>query len=586
MNSPGHSRVYSENSISTPLRRPAAFPVRSASAAARYMSRAVLDARQPSPPMSYPTPDVIIQEESRAGSRSGNSSSLSRASPPHGTLLELLSEDDAVADIEADRASMRSETDGLFSSSGENRSLTRSASSMQMRDLRDQMQDLKGRLSVLRDRARDDTMKRRSLQSLRTPSPFTAAEQWYTSSKNYGNSPPLSANAGTTQTPWDEQDHHGSGLQQAKAKENTPHASGYATSDITSIYEDVENQVPAGATELAPVPDQEDYDAVTEGEQRLNSKEDFMDDYKDEIVDREEADDYESDASLYHDTVATQISHEDRADAFDYEHFFLHSAMGTMSQHQNGRRDSVASYSSEDSVETTRAPPMSTMNKGNERASLGHLRSESTDSISTMATFATATEGNSSEHGEEENIDFSVREVTTSDIRTSTPITAKRETFGSAVNSIPEKAQAAHSVTRRHSIGHDEKQIIGSGVHRPSIASFESFASAGTTRSFPLVNKPRGAQATPDLLPKELEPSLLSDDTTLTDEHSGSERLEVSPVHMLAREDQILVERLVASLGKCVLGLQEAGRTSYDSRVWRRRLDAARRVLEGQEGAI
>jgi hypothetical protein len=587
MNSPGHSRVYSENSISAPLRRPAAFPVRSASAAARYMSRSALDANQPSPPLSY-TPEVVL-EENRAGTLSGHSSSLSRTSPPHGTMLEPLNEDDAIADLEADRASMRSGMSGHFSPSGEHR-LTRSTSSMQMRDLRDQMQDLKGRLSVLRDRARDDTMKRRSLQSLRTPSPFTAAEQWYTNSKNYGNSPPLSANAGAAQAPWNEQEREHSGIQQVLAKEATSHMPGYASSDATSIYEDVvETHVPSETFEHAPANGEEDYDASAEAEQRVDFEDDIVDDYNDEMVDREEADDYESDASLYHDTVATQISHEDREDAFDYEHFFLHSAMGTMSQQRNGRRDSVASYSSEDSVETTRGPPTAATNKGNERASLGHLRSESTDSISTMATFATATEGNGSENGEEENPDFAVQEVTVPGIRTSTPITAKREMFGSAVNSISEKSQTASSITRRHSTGHDEQERNGSGVHRPSVASFESFASTGTTRSFPLVNKPRTQQATsstPDLLSKELEPSLLSDAATLTEGNGSSERLEASPVHMLAREDQILVERLVASLGKCVLGLQEEGRTSYEGRVWRRRLDAARRVLEGQEGAV
>ena len=47
-----------------------------------------------------------------------------------------------------------------------------------------------------------------------------------------------------------------------------------------------------------------------------------------------EADDYESDA-FYHDTV---VSHEDREDAFDYEHFFLHSAMGTINQQRLSRR--------------------------------------------------------------------------------------------------------------------------------------------------------------------------------------------------------------------------------------------------------
>ena len=62
--------------------------------------------------------------------------------------------------------------------------------------------------------------------------------------------------------------------------------------------------------------------------------------------------------------------------------------------------------------------------------------------------------------------------------------------------------------------------------------------------------------------------------------------MQPSPVHMLARDDQILVERLVASLGKCVLGLQEAGKGSYESKVWRRRLEVARRTLEGEEAPI
>lgn len=59
-----------------------------------------------------------------------------------------------------------------------------------------------------------------------------------------------------------------------------------------------------------------------------------------------------------------------------------------------------------------------------------------------------------------------------------------------------------------------------------------------------------------------------------------------SPVHMLSKADQLLVENLVASLGKCVLGLQAASGGDYEGRVWRRRLDAARRTLEGEEGAV
>jgi hypothetical protein len=57
------------------------------------------------------------------------------------------------------------------------------------------------------------------------------------------------------------------------------------------------------------------------------------------------------------------------------------------------------------------------------------------------------------------------------------------------------------------------------------------------------------------------------------------------PLDALLREDKYLVERLVASLGRCVLGLTENGRASAESRMFRRRLDAARRVLEGVDSA-
>jgi hypothetical protein len=205
-----------------------------------------------------------------------------------------------------------------------------------------------------------------------------------------------------------------------------------------------------------------------------------------------------------------------------------------------------------------------------------------------MATFATAIEGRGSDSGNEEEQDsFAVQQVD-APLRTTTPVTAKRSTFGTPVKNEPSNDDQSTPVLRRRSssVIHDQEQRNGSSIHRPSIASFDSFESVGTVRSFPLVNKPKSHEApnsssNPDL---RKAGSLLSDSVTLTD--AAGDRLQPSPVHMLAKEDQILVERLVASLGKCVLGLQEAGRASYEGRVWRRRLDAARRVLEGQEGAI
>jgi hypothetical protein len=52
-------------------------------------------------------------------------------------------------------------------------------------------------------------------------------------------------------------------------------------------------------------------------------------------------------------------------------------------------------------------------------------------------------------------------------------------------------------------------------------------------------------------------------------------------IQALQREDHYLVERLVANLGRCVLGLTEYGKASPESRMYRRRIDAARRILEG-----
>ena len=478
----------------------------------------------------------------------------------------------------------------------EDRGTTRSSSSLQMRDLRDQMHDLKGRLSVLRDRARDDTMKRRSLQNLRTPSPFTAAKEWYSASKNYGDGG-LSADAGVPQPPWKAGEAKGSSSDEkprsasrtsVSRKGDTLIASGYAASDVTSVYEDVSEGRHASVEleEHAPQEGEEEtYKTV--GELPEGIDDDIDSDYNDEMVNHEELNDYESDVSSYHDTLTTPLSHEDREDAFDYEHFFLHSAMGTIGQQRHGRRDSVGSYSSEDSVETTRGP--TAPNDVNERPSIMHFRSQSADSISTMATFATATEGLGSQNGEDETDDFAVQNIIAPPLRTTTPVTAKRSTFGSPfTNGLPNDRQPTPEDSSRPSSAiHDHDLRNGSDPHRPSVASFDSFESTGTSRSFPLVNKPTGQKSlTPDIRTSQQSGSILSESNTLMESQGAGERMQSSPVHMLARDEQVLVERLVASLGKCVLGLQEAGKGSYDSKIWRRRLDAARRMLEGEEGLM
>ena len=111
--------------------------------------------------------------------------------------LETLSEDEAadpplsaVSNESAKLDQFLSPTFGSYSSDTGNGRLQRSASVAQMRDLKDQVKGLKGKISSLREQARADTLKRRSLQTMRTPSPFTHAQvnQWYAEPQSNRNS--------------------------------------------------------------------------------------------------------------------------------------------------------------------------------------------------------------------------------------------------------------------------------------------------------------------------------------------------------------------------------------------------------------
>lgn len=536
MASPGHSRVYSENSI---LRQTKGmrFPVRSASAAGRYRGRSMED---------------LKRSESPEHALNLSASGTPKHSPTYKIPLEPLSENE-VPDFRVNRASVASSIDDGYTSGGsETRGLTRPPSQSQMRDLKDQMTDLKGRLSVLRDRARDDTMKRKSMQSLRTPSPFTAAEQWYTADTSY-TAPGLTADAGVG-LPSPSKDEKGQfDFDNMPLSAVGTGAQEYAQSDSTSVYEDVVEEQPKIERMInEPRIVDDNSDTTTEdGQERYF---DDVSEYTAEMISRGELDDYDSDSSYYHDTVAHPISHEDREDAFDYEHFFLHSAMGTIGQERRG------SFSSDDSVETT-VPDR----KLQERPSLNHLRSESATSVSTVDTFKTATEGRGPDSDGEQD-PYAVRQTPT--LRPTTPVTTKRSTFGSPVVNT-ERNEESRPTSAIHN------PVIASTAHRPSVSSTDSYGSTGTTRSFPLINKPKS------------QLSLLQNDTSNTPNGvAGGDRTMSSPVHMLSKADQLLVENLVASLGKCVLGLQAASGGDYEGRVWRRRLDAARRTLEGEEGAV
>jgi hypothetical protein len=557
------------------------------------------------------------------------------------TTLEAPSEDEDGFNGNRHRESvqsfnMQSPTFGSFV----DKDITRSASVAQVRDLKDQMKDLRGKISSLKEQARADSLKRRSLQSLRTPSPFTHArwDQGFLEPRRVKgagpetvpwqapwNTDPANNDADTKDTPNQEVEEVNKPEEKAPSVkyEDTPEANPEEAQveerttpvpDPERVVKDepksngvdeVDNKGEDWEGNLEEVRAEEDEEV--QPDLQYSPQDNVPDSAPDNVPDNVDEDvegdlqnypqgeqeveegefvDYESESgeSLYHDTLQHPVSHEDREDAFDYEHFFLHSAMGTISQQRLGRRGSWGSVSSEDSVETTRGP-------------LPDLdRRTSIDTISSFDTFATATEGRASRTS---TIDDTTETILETPEDSDGPPTSKRTTFGgfqfphNSTHSSRNNSVDFHQPHgRRNTVVHrPTNSVVASSNHRPSVSSFES---TGTNRSFPLVNKSKATTGvltptdstpggSPDPELKQISETLMNGATNLGGTGSGQSSGRSSAVQGLAKEDGILVERLVASLGKCVLGLTEASRASSEARMYRRRIDAARRILEGLE---
>lgn len=596
---PGHTNILNNNSLNNdPSSAPAQRSASALGAAGGY--------RQPLSG-SYSTGDLV---RGRVRER------LSHQYVDNG--LEPLSEDGSGSDTRPyrDSASMGNLLSPAFGDHRD-RDFTRAASAMQVRDLKDQMQDLKGKISSLREQARADSMKRRSLQSLRTPSPFTHApvDQWYAGPTRFikpsvGIAPPLG------RSPWNGELESVDGEVPRKEDKPQPPEAQEVEVPGTAIEQAPDTvQVQEGAAEASVAQEHDtesiisEYEAAQETVGQDEDDEEASEMYagadvagEDGVSDLRTEDGYEdaegnlggsdyesvSGDSLYHDAPQVPVSHEDREDAFDYEHFFLHSAMGSFSQHGLGRRGSSSSFTSEDSVETTRGLAVET----EQRMGSNHVRRGSGDTTSTMDTFATATEGRSSrltsvEDDSSARADDSIQSV---DSRSNTPSMTTHVYQGESHEGSGTRQRASSVIYSR------PFNRSSTTRNRPSVSSLES---TGTQRSFPLVNKskangvltpqgtpgatPQGTpQGSPDQALKNVSDSLMSETASVC-EGAGGGGGDATAIQQLARDDQILVERLVASLGKCVLALSESGKASAEARMYRRRIIAAKRVLEGMD---
>ncbi|KAF2463158.1 uncharacterized protein BDR25DRAFT_298413 [Lindgomyces ingoldianus] len=524
-NSPGHSRVLSETSV------PAPFPPSNFSRInpGKRASSAMGLASGPWSPECYGQGRFPIRESrsyevmrERRGTNEDQDHSLrsySRGSKSPPNTLETLKEDD----------------DG---------SKLRRSESMTT-DLRSQMNDLKGRISSLKQRAKEDHLRRRSLQSLRTPSPFTSAEIWYAGAQAYkSGGSPVTADAGVgikTESPVRKalyEDEESSPSTPRLTPSESPRNVGspketnvipeqQEPEDIedypTSHYEDAEDfQLEAPQAEDEGLGQEKD--------------EDDMDDIDFVSVEGEDAEPQGD--SVYEDAVyemPVAARHEDRVDAFDYEHFFLHSAMGTYSS--ASRRSSSSSGSS---VATTR--PVTTAydrqasTNSVKRISL-HQRNSSVDSVSTIASFATAAEEQSDEEDDNNEV---------------------MDQFSQQFN---------HTVTQRN-----DAQHLNTSPRSDSAINMR----ANGTKSPGQTSTPRGPSP-PDDLASGLQTSKLF--STLLETPPSKSK----PKLALNEEEKQLVYSLAASFQQVCTNLQSVEGDQYERKEWRRRLDEARRVLNGEE---
>ncbi|EFY90824.1 hypothetical protein MAC_03187 [Metarhizium acridum CQMa 102] len=568
---PTHSRNVSENSLQGAART-ATLPQRSASAlgaAGGYRQHLTLS-----------------RSADGLGSKH-SSSSLKSPLSSIGSALEPLDEDESPQDKDNCRSGSRAVALGspTYGSPMEASVTTRSASAAQMRDLQDQMQGLKGKISSLKQQAQADSMKRRSLQSLRAPSPFTHArwDQDYTSPKQ-ADTPEIGNDRIPEEIKKEETEAQLTGSAEAAS---SPHAS--HKDEETQSVDHHQVMRSADAAALNGEPNTTCHSHHERDEAHLPN--DGVPEKDQEDQDQDEFADYasESGESLYHDThqEPTDISHEDREDAFDYEHFFLHSAMGTLSRQRMARRDSVSSEGSQDSVETTRGPTMT------------HARRPSIDTLASVDSFATAMEGRESRSSVSRSTrtdDGFVTPTANYEDEDSPSATTTGSTFGGLSQDSPScsgSGSGSGSDSTRYYRKHARYNSVihrpvsantSSTLHRPSVSSFES---TGTNRSFPLVNKARLSQGaltpsgSPDSPLKQVAESLMNETRSICDKDSAGSGPQSPAIQTLSREDQVLVEQVVANLGRCVLGLSEATRLGTGNHAeYRERIEAASKLLE------
>ncbi|KXT10833.1 hypothetical protein AC579_1953 [Pseudocercospora musae] len=600
------------------------------------------------------------------GASSGVAYGVGRERPLHNRQspdqihLEPLTEDD---EMRSNRNSGPLENNGL----GFYRPSSRTS------DLRDQMSSLKGKISSLKEKAREDSLRRQSHTNLRV-SPFndalqTAPEFFYATTNGYGE-PPVDANARFGWTPeaspvssapremWKD----GlpvTGSRNAFAEQAAPPKQEIHQARIVDIRipktpnskfqirQSAQAQLPhhrrtaSGRVVVDSAKNRYSHHQHNNSQSSQSSqrtiemptaflKQDTLEDPSPDLS----SDQYDSSppssgatspqidtdyepcedaTSVYTDAPdeqpVTGVAHEDREDAFDYEHFFLLSAMGSYS----GRRGSESSEATASSTATARGPalvededddtfsqfsahfpppPPETPEKLREIQRNMHRRSTSDESITTTNTYATAEEDPVSpiDEGETYRQNYLSRShvispvsrqhsrqdsyATQSTASTTRPVTSHKKT-----NSRPSTSSRRPSLPRTDSSSDRADSGVGISGRSASANDIKRMSPRSAAQKHSHSGKLSNGSAalsspTPPMSPRK--PATKIDPVTvavqaLLDPHG----------HPLGLRNKAVLFGVVESLRKVVRQLQEEEESTFAARMLRNQLDEAKRTLDG-----
>ena len=528
--------------------------------------------------------------------------SYTRVSPDPN--LGVLAEDDGQeADITLPHSRFSDREEDYFTNDGSSRSSSRTE------DLREQMSSLKGKISDLKQRAREDSVRRASMQNLRDPSPLNnaasnAPEFFYTQSQTYG-SPVLDTNAGvgwsspnyspvlnqTNQQTFEPQQVL-TGSRNAFAEPTQHKGSDHSSQNSSRKGRETGNathhhskhkRTPSGTAIVQSSKHRyshhHQYHVRNDSGDSANSEPPRGrvgmargDPLNDDTASQSEASIYEDAAT---DQQTTVVAHEDRVDAFDYQQFWMNNALGR--GHSNDRRGSTSSEESGSSIETARGPtrdveagdeeyddanddpgypPASpeTPERLREIEQKLHKRTLSNESVSTVATFATATEGRASPPA------FS-RQSSATSVNWPMP---RSEPHSRPATAIPLKRPSPTTLTRSNSSS--ERADSGLGLtNRP--ASSQSAIRSPLKTTTPNIS----TAFSPPMSPRTFaDPATLAVNAILN-----------SNGRPLGLKDKALLFSLVESLRTVCHQIQEGTEGDFHSRALRRRLDDARKILNG-----